>query len=404
MGKRSVGVSVATKASIEIAFSFRGRSCRERVKLPPTRDNLAYCRRWRQGIQHEIAAGTFVYGRHFPHSPRTAWFGERGSEGMTVGELLDRWMAGVSGGLSRAGRLSYESAIRVHLRPRFGAIPINSLSAEQIRQWLRGLGVAPKTENNILTPLRQAYRQAYGDGLIDANPLDRVRAASVERRDPDPFTVAEIRAILGACARPQHRSLFQFAFATGLRTSELIALRWEDVEHEKRVVHVRRACVRGEIKTPKTSSGRRTVDLCKPAVAALALQALTTPWPGVPRSGVIFWDPDSEHPWPDDAPIRRVWTAALQRAGVRYRCPYQTRHTFASMMLTAGEDPTYIAAQMGHRDWGMIRKVYARWLPGVRADAGSRGAAALASLAPDSTPPTPPSQGGGPTPPFGRGG
>ncbi|MGH9168431.1 MAG: site-specific integrase, partial [Acidimicrobiia bacterium] len=63
----------------------------------------------------------------------------------------------------------------------------------------------------------------------------------------------------------------------------------------------------------------------------------------------------------------------------RYRYPYQTRHTYASLMLSAGEDPTYIAAQMGHRDWAMIRRVYARWMPGVRADAGSRGGAALAA-------------------------
>jgi integrase len=367
MGKRAVGVSVATKASIEIAFTYRGRPCRERVKLSPTRDNLAYCRRWRQGILHEIAAG----------------------EGMTVGQLLDRWMAGVCGRLSKAGRMSYESAIRVYWAPRFGRTPIEHLSAEQIREFLGGFrGLSPKTQNNLLTPLRQAYRMAFEEGLIDASPLDRVRAATVERRDPDPFTVAEIRAILAACTEPQHRALFQFAFATGLRTSELIALRPDDVDWAKGVAHVRRARVRGEIKTPKTASGRRTVDLCEPALAALT-EAWAKPDIEPPswlanQQGVafFFYDPETGQPWPDDAPIRRAWTAALLRAGVRYRCPYQTRHTYASMMLSAGEDPTYIAAQMGHRDWGMIRKVYARWIPGVRADAGRRGAAALAALSP----------------------
>ena len=395
MGRKTVGVGPATKTSIEIAFTFRGRSCRERVKLPPTRDNLAYCRRWRQGIQHEIAAGTFVYRRHFPNSPRAAWFGERGAEGMTVGQLLDRWMAGVSGRLSKAGRMSYESAIQVHWRPCFGQCPIDMLAPEQVRSFLRALDVLPKTKNNLLTPLRQAYRWAFDEGLIDANPLDRVRAATVERRDPDPFTVTEIRAILGACAWRQHRALFQFAFATGLRTSEFIALQWEDVDHEKRAVHVRRALVRGEIKTPKTAAGRRTVNLCEPAMAALdtLCQRIAPPLSSPPSQGgerggvassgreVVFYDPETRQPWPDDAPIRRAWTATLKRAGVRYRCPYQTRHTYASMLLTAGEDPAYIAAQMGHADWAMIRKVYARWMPGVRLDAGSRGAAALAALA-----------------------
>jgi integrase len=378
MGKRSAGISPATKTSITIAFTYRGRPCRERVKLPPTKDNLAYCQRWRKGIQHEIAAGTFVYRRHFPNSPRAAWFGERGADGMTVGQLLDRWMAGVSGRLSKAGRMSYGSAIEFHLRPRFGPTPIDSLSTDQVRQFLRTVNRSPKTQNNVLTPLRQAYLLAFEEGFVDRNPLERVRAASVERRDPNPFTVAEVRAILDSCAAPQHRALFQFAFATGLRTSELIALRWEDIDWERRIVHVRRARVRGEIKTTKTAAGRRTVDLFAPAMAVLN-DCRSAHW--FPQGDLVFFDPETGKPWPDDAPIRRAWTAALERAGVRYRCPYQSRHTYASMMLSAGEDPTYIAAQMGHADWGMIRKVYARWIPGVRADAGHRGAAALAALA-----------------------
>lgn len=46
---------------------------------------------------------------------------------------------------------------------------------------------------------------------------------------------------------------------------------------------------------------------------------------------------------------------------VRY--PYQTRHTYASMMLSAGENPMWVAQQMGHSDWAMIRRVYGRWMP-----------------------------------------
>jgi integrase len=57
---------------------------------------------------------------------------------------------------------------------------------------------------------------------------------------------------------------------------------------------------------------------------------------------------------------------------VRYRYPYQTRHTYASMLLTAGEDPMWVARQMGHSDWGMIRKVYARWLPDINPNAGAK--------------------------------
>lgn len=70
--------------------------------------------------------------------------------------------------------------------------------------------------------------------------------------------------------------------------------------------------------------------------------------------------------------IWRIWKAALKRAGVRYRNPYQTRHTYASMMLSAGEHPMWVAKQMGHADWTMIARVYGRWMPSADTEAGNR--------------------------------
>jgi integrase len=66
-----------------------------------------------------------------------------------------------------------------------------------------------------------------------------------------------------------------------------------------------------------------------------------------------------------------------RRAGVRYRNPYQTRHTCASTLLSAGENPMWVAQQMGHADWAMIRKVYGRWIPEVDPGTGEKIAARI---------------------------
>lgn len=63
----------------------------------------------------------------------------------------------------------------------------------------------------------------------------------------------------------------------------------------------------------------------------------------------------------------------MKKAGVRYRRPYQTRHTYASMMLSAGEHPMWVAKQMGHTDWTMIARVYGRWMPQADQNAGRKG-------------------------------
>lgn len=69
----------------------------------------------------------------------------------------------------------------------------------------------------------------------------------------------------------------------------------------------------------------------------------------------VFHNPHTDKPWNSDNAIREgAWKTALKRAKVRYRYPYQTRHTYACLMLTAGENPAWIADQMGHADWGMI--------------------------------------------------
>lgn len=87
----------------------------------------------------------------------------------------------------------------------------------------------------------------------------------------------------------------------------------------------------------------------------------------------VFQNPRLERRWEGDQPIRKtLWTGILQNAGVRYRNPYQTRHTYASMMLSAGEHPMWVAKQMGHADWTMIARVYGRWMPEADILAGKK--------------------------------
>jgi integrase len=82
------------------------------------------------------------------------------------------------------------------------------------------------------------------------------------------------------------------------------------------------------------------------------------------QNAIVFNDSRTNQPWKDDQAIRKiVWTPALKRASIKYRNPYQTRHTFASMLLSRGENPMFVAQQMGYKDWSMIIKVYGRWIP-----------------------------------------
>lgn len=86
----------------------------------------------------------------------------------------------------------------------------------------------------------------------------------------------------------------------------------------------------------------------------------------------VFTNPRTGCRWSGDLVVRAPWARALKSAGIRYRRPYQTRHTYASMMLTAGESPMWVAQQMGHKDWTMIARVYGRWIKNAIPHAGDK--------------------------------
>jgi integrase len=113
----------------------------------------------------------------------------------------------------------------------------------------------------------------------------------------------------------------------------------------------------------------RDVKLLPPALEALKAQKAFTYLKGQE----IFQNPRTDRRWAGDAPIRKsMWTHALKRAGVRYRRPYQTRHTYASMMLMSGEHIAWVSRQMGHKDWAFTARTYARWIPDDQPEAGNR--------------------------------
>jgi len=351
--------------NLQIYFSYRGVDCRETVKLEPTAKNIKYVSRLRGEILNAIEHGTFRYSDYFPESKRAMLFGE-GSSNATIGALLTDYLTLCEKTLQPSTLRGYKEVCNAHLFPQFRNIRVRDLTPAMLRIWISGLPLTAKRVRNILTPLRAILEQAVNDEFIQANPLDKVILNKLLNRETrqstfvvDPCDKYEIQAILKT-AQGQVRNLFQFAFFSGLRTSELIALEWGDIDWINSVTQVSRAVVEKQEKSTKTKAGNRNVLLLPPALEALKNQKTYTFLQG----SRVFFNPKSNKPWETDAQIRRTaWTHVLKKAGVRYRNPYQTRHTYASMLLSAGENPWWVAEQMGHETTEMIMRHYGRWIP-----------------------------------------
>ncbi|MDR2709734.1 MAG: site-specific integrase [Burkholderiales bacterium] len=368
------GVRAASETTIEIDFYYAGARCRERLKIVPTPANLKRAAQHRAAILAAIESGTFDYPTTFPNSKHAAQFAWQQDDVLTVTAWLETWLARKERELKASTIVGYTKIINRALIPALGKTPLASLTRGAIRQFAADYDAGNKRIGNILSVLRAALTDAAEEELIETNPLAgwsyRKNEPPKEQDDVDPFTADEQAAIL-AKLDGQVRNLIQFAFWTGLRTSELVALDWGDIDFARGVIRVRRAKTQAAKapETTKTVSGRREVKILAPALEALNGQKPFTFFKGAE----VFQNPRTGERWIGDQPIREnAWTPALRRAGIAYRRPYQTRHTYASMLLSAGENPMWVAQQMGHKDWGLIRKIYGRFMPDATPEAGNK--------------------------------
>lgn len=381
-GRDGRGIKAASESSIEISFMYRGTRCRERIALKPTAANLKRAENHRAAILHAIATDSFDYRATFPNSSNAIKFADQRGDVLMFEAFLEPWLERQKKHLKDSTFDGYRKIVDGQLIPWFGTVTLSALRKRDVREKLEPMEVSNKTLANIQSVLRKALDDAVDDEMIETNPLagwcySKVEAPK-EEDQIDPFTKEEQAAIL-ANASGQGRNLLQFALWTGMRTSELVALDWGDIDFVRGVVMVTRAIAQRSkaAENTKTTAGRREVKLLASALEALQAQKQHTFMAGAE----VFQNPNFNERWAGDQPIRKtLWTYVLKRAGVRYRNPYQTRHTYASMIMSAGEHPMWVAKQMGHADWTMIARVYGRRMPDADKLAGSRAESIYGSV------------------------
>ncbi len=375
---RGKGVRAASSTSCQVEFRYRGVRCRERLRLAPTPANLRHVERLKAEIESQIARGTFDYAATFPESRYALRLGKVKGNAVTLEKWLWAWHDGITAEVEPETARDYELDIEKKILPHFGkSKPIAQITRMDAKAFIASLPLTKKRIDNILIPLRQAFQLAHEDELIPRSPfagLEVRRVSKVREVDViDPFTVAEIDAI--CAAGPDIATLVRFNAWQGLRVSELIALRWEDVDLPSATMRVQRARREGRDKATKTKAGNRATVILAPALEALKAQRAASQLKG----GEVFLNPQTGKGYANDKQLREwQWRRALKAAGVRYRYPNQLRHTCASWLLASGENPLWVARQLGHRDPAFTMRTYARWMPTQFPDAGGKAIAALA--------------------------
>ncbi len=305
----------------------------------------------------------------------------------TFAEYAEQWLASIgSTRVREATAADYRTRLRVRLLPLIGALPLTAITRERVRTCIAELArignqrttkqrpLARSTLKVTLSVLHAILARAVEDGLLQRNPAaglgrDIRSTTATEAAEVEIFTREELARLLTTAEQDWsewHPFLLTLARA-GLRLGEAVGLEWRDVDFDQRVLIVRRSVNHRQrrLSAPKSGKGRR-VDLSRQLAASLwahkSLREAEAALAGTPLPDRVFATAAGE-PIRDDAFRRDVWARILRRATLRYRKPHALRHSFASLLIEAGEPLTYIQQQLGHHSPAFTLAIYGHLLP-----------------------------------------
>lgn len=377
----------------KLFFDFRycGERCREYTALADTASNRKRMQSILAKIETEISLGTFEYSRYFPGSNLSEKFPTKltlpiATQATAPTPLfrtfIEDWftLSLPSWRKSHAGTV--RSTIDCHLTPHLGDIPVAEITKTHILQMRveiakrKGRGgnetLSAKTINRIIQLLHQALADA-GEQYGFTNPTERIKRLKQRRIDILPFSFAETRLIIHT-VRADYRLYMIVRFLTGMRTGEIHGLQWRYVDFERRQILVRKTFVRGNVEDTKTDGSQREIAMSEPVYEALLAQRQRTG-----QQDYVFCTANGS-PMDNDNFTNRVWYPLLRHLGLDARRPYQTRHTCATLWLAAGENPEWVARQLGHVSTAMLFKTYSRFIPNLTRTDGSAFNALVSSV------------------------
>lgn len=261
-----------------------------------------------------------------------------------------------------------------HLLPSFGHWEVGTIGREDVLDFRarlrekpghRGRKMSAARINKILVIFGQILAEA-GARYGFTSPLSTVKKLKQIPPEVLPLSIGEAMQVIDATPI-EFRPYVIVRIFSGMRTGEIDGLVWRNVDFERRLIQVRQVYSAGQItEGAKTTSSIRDIPFFGPVEETL-------------REMKEEAKSDDEHVFrmkaggPMDAKnfTNRIWNPTLASLGLAKRRPYNCRHTFACMLLSAGEPPEYVAKLLGHASTQMLFSRYSKFIPNQRGRDGA---------------------------------
>ena len=316
---------------------------------------------------------------------------------MTVGKWLDIWLEEYTSNVKEHTRVTYETQVRVHIKPAIGAVKLLDIKPHQIQAMYNHLQkekqLSPKTIKNVNGVLHRALDQALKLGYIKVNPCQGVVLPRVEAPEMHPMTESEIAAFLEAIKDSPYRMLLTIDMFTGMRQGEIMGLTWDRIDFKKGTILIDRQMIHEKKKggiykfaLPKNSHFRtltpakKVMDMLQAykrqqAEARLKAGAM---WDDAGFPGLVFTDDLGRHC--SNTTLSHTVSRTGKRIGIEGLRFHDLRHTYAVASIRAGDDIKTIQYNLGHATAAFTLDKYAHYTDDMRRDSSARMDAFMASI------------------------
>jgi integrase len=369
-------INVRKEASkLYIDFRYKGVRCREQTRMSDTVQNRRRLKRLVNRIDAEITLNTFNYSDVFPDSKKATFFSDSKASkesSVTFKDFANTWLKE----MRPTWRVSYFKTVSYLLETKlikmFGSKHMENISKADVLQYRSELclsnednnrGLSARYVNRIISLMLSIVAEAsnrfnFPNHCSDITPL-RTR-----KKRPDPFMIHEVESITNACPT-EFKNYFIVRFFSGLRTGELHGLRWKNVCFKSRSINVRESIVDGVIEKTKSTYSDRILEM-----SDQVHDALMRIFKDAENSEYVF--SRNGKPLTQSYITQCVWYPVLKQLNIPRRRPYTSRHTAASIWLASGENPEWIARQLGHKSSEVLFNYYSNYIPNLTRSDGQQ--------------------------------
>jgi integrase len=301
---------------------------------------------------------------------------------LQTGKFLDKWLTAVRPSIRPSTYVSYEGVVRLHIAPAIGRVTLDKLTVDDIARLLRDKQAEERLSSRsiryVLFVLRIALNKAVRWGIVARNVASLVDPPRVTHRDVRVLSPEETSRLLNAARGNQFESLIVLALSTGVRLGEALAVKWTDVDLDRRQMRIDKALQRitgqGQVLSEtKTRRSRRTIVL--PVVAAEALRRRKVEQRDQRRAFGRGWRDDgfvftSSTGGPiDSRNVQRSFRRMVRKAKLPQMRFHDLRHSCASLLLTQGVAPRVVMETLGHSRISVTMDTYTHVMPALLGEA-----------------------------------